>query len=107
MSKEDKQAIDMANSSGERLERQTLEREEALRCEENTRKRIQMMKRHHLRRFLLSLIPALMFALAGLVLVAEMSAGSIKGEDVPWAAALAVVFAFAGGIKMADALGKV
>lgn len=103
MSKEDKQVIDMANRSGERRERETMEQAETIRCEENTRRRIRKLRLQRQRQVLLRLIPALMCILTALLLLAGIAAEWVIGEDVAWAAALAVAIAFGGGLRLAQA----
>lgn len=103
MGKEDKQVIDMANCSGERRKQRARELAEALRCEENTRRRIQRQRAQRQRKVLLKLIPALVCILAALLILAAIASGWVGGEDAAWAAALAVVIAFAGGLRLAVA----
>ena len=103
MSKEDNQVIDMANCSGERREQQARELAEALRCEENKCRRIRKLRLQRQRQVLLRTIPALMCILAALLILASIASGWVGGEDVAWAAALAVAIAFGGGLRLAVA----
>lgn len=102
MSKEDREVIEMANSSWERRKRETLERAEAMRCERNYRKQIRQEKRKYQRKVLVELIPALLLILTALVILAAIVAGSLSQADTAWAAAIAVVLAFGGGLYMAE-----
>lgn len=101
MNKEDKQVIDMANSSGIRLDMIAMERKEQRRREADMRKQIRRKKRKLMREALLRLIPALVCILVALVLLAVIMAGHLSPADAARAAAIAVVIAFGGGLKLA------
>lgn len=101
MSKEDRQAIDLANSASERRERQEWERAEALRCEENTRRRTSEQKRQWRKKVLIAMIPAMVYLLTAMLVLAAMVAGWVKTGDMPFTACLNLVLGFAGGRAMA------
>ena len=94
MSKEDKQVIDMANSAGERRTA-----EESNKIIMGSYRRIQRKLR--IRQVLLHLIPSLVCILAALAILAAIASGV---ADAKYAAALATVLGFAGGICMAKTL---
>lgn len=101
MSKEDKQVIDMANSSGERLNMIAMERKEQRRREAQMRRAACRKKRKKMREHLRKLIPALVLILLALVLLAIIAAEQLSLADTAYAAAIAVVIAFGAGLKLA------
>ena len=101
MSKEDKQVIDMANSSGERLNMIVMERKEQRRREAQMRRAARRKKQKMMRKALLELIPALVCILVAMVLLSVIMAGHLSPADAARAAAIAVVIAFGGGLKLA------
>lgn len=104
MSTEDKQVIDMANSSGIRHDKIIMEHKERRRREADMRKQIRQEKRKRQRKVLTALIPALLLILTALVILAAIVAGSLSPADAARAAITVAVLAFGGGQFMAKAV---
>lgn len=97
MSIEDKQVIDMANSSGERRDHESI-------AQERQKKWIQMARKLRRQMILKAMIPALLCSLVALLVLAAITSGQIAAGDMPWAAAVGTVLSYCGGMCMADAL---
>lgn len=104
MSKEDKQVIDMANSSGERLERDLREKEEHLQHEARYQHCVKMMKAFKRRQRLKAMIPALLCCLSALALLAQFVTGNVAPQMELYTAAVMILCAATFGYGLSEAL---